>query len=81
MFMVPFCAHPQVITPCRRLILCADNRKEMEDWIAALKTGQSREHFEVQKGETPFTCPALSPLPLCPPHLSIPSHPPASVCF
>ncbi|XP_055977844.1 diacylglycerol kinase delta [Sorex fumeus] len=35
-----------VITPCRRLILCADNRKEMEDWIAALKSGQSREHFE-----------------------------------
>ncbi|KAJ8781611.1 hypothetical protein J1605_010869 [Eschrichtius robustus] len=36
----------QVITPCRKLILCADNRKEMEDWIAALKTVQSREHFE-----------------------------------
>nr|XP_004610937.1 unnamed protein product [Sorex araneus] len=36
-----------VITPCRRLILCADNRKEMEDWIAALKSGQSREHFEI----------------------------------
>ncbi|XP_036713010.1 diacylglycerol kinase delta isoform X2 [Balaenoptera musculus] len=35
-----------VITPCRKLILCADNRKEMEDWIAALKTVQSREHFE-----------------------------------
>uniref|UniRef100_A0A8C4VAN0 Diacylglycerol kinase n=1 Tax=Falco tinnunculus TaxID=100819 RepID=A0A8C4VAN0_FALTI len=27
-------------------ILCADNRKEMEDWIAALKTVQNREHFE-----------------------------------
>ncbi|XP_024608519.1 diacylglycerol kinase delta isoform X4 [Neophocaena asiaeorientalis asiaeorientalis] len=36
----------KVITPCRKLILCADNRKEMEDWIAALKTVQSREHFE-----------------------------------
>ncbi|XP_074120399.1 diacylglycerol kinase delta isoform X2 [Sminthopsis crassicaudata] len=36
----------QVITPCRKLILCADNRKEMEDWIAALKTVQNREHFE-----------------------------------
>ncbi|XP_014440737.1 diacylglycerol kinase delta [Tupaia chinensis] len=35
-----------VITPCRKLILCADNRKEMEDWIAALKTVQNREHFE-----------------------------------
>uniref|UniRef100_A0A670IM38 Diacylglycerol kinase n=1 Tax=Podarcis muralis TaxID=64176 RepID=A0A670IM38_PODMU len=38
-----------VITPCRKLILCADNRKEMEDWIAALKTVQNREHFEVMK--------------------------------
>lgn len=37
----------QIITPCRKLILCADNRKEMEDWIAALKTVQNREHFEV----------------------------------
>uniref|UniRef100_A0A8P0PQ16 Diacylglycerol kinase n=1 Tax=Canis lupus familiaris TaxID=9615 RepID=A0A8P0PQ16_CANLF len=35
-----------VITPCRKLILCADNRKEMEEWIAALKTVQNREHFE-----------------------------------
>ncbi|XP_039203061.1 diacylglycerol kinase delta isoform X2 [Crotalus tigris] len=35
-----------VITPCRKLILCADNRKEMEDWIAALKIVQNREHFE-----------------------------------
>uniref|UniRef100_A0ABI8A4U5 Diacylglycerol kinase n=1 Tax=Felis catus TaxID=9685 RepID=A0ABI8A4U5_FELCA len=35
-----------VITPCRKLILCADHRKEMEDWIAALKTVQNREHFE-----------------------------------
>uniref|UniRef100_A0A8C3HYH6 Diacylglycerol kinase n=1 Tax=Chrysemys picta bellii TaxID=8478 RepID=A0A8C3HYH6_CHRPI len=38
--------NPSVITPCRKLILCADNRKEMEDWIAALKTIQNREHFE-----------------------------------
>lgn len=42
------CLFLQVITPCRKLILCADNRKEMEDWIAALKTVQSREHFEVR---------------------------------
>ncbi|OXB65311.1 hypothetical protein ASZ78_001618 [Callipepla squamata] len=35
-----------IITPCRKLILCADNRKEMEDWIAALKSVQNREHFE-----------------------------------
>uniref|UniRef100_A0A8C3HZW8 Diacylglycerol kinase n=1 Tax=Chrysemys picta bellii TaxID=8478 RepID=A0A8C3HZW8_CHRPI len=46
----PFCStfwlRVIVITPCRKLILCADNRKEMEDWIAALKTIQNREHFE-----------------------------------
>ncbi|NWV24889.1 DGKD kinase, partial [Origma solitaria] len=27
-----------VITPFRKLILCAENRKEMEDWITALKS-------------------------------------------
>uniref|UniRef100_A0A3P8TYJ4 Diacylglycerol kinase n=1 Tax=Amphiprion percula TaxID=161767 RepID=A0A3P8TYJ4_AMPPE len=37
---------PQVITPFRRLILCAENRKEMEDWISSLKSVQSREHYE-----------------------------------
>ncbi|XP_039618544.1 diacylglycerol kinase delta-like isoform X2 [Polypterus senegalus] len=35
-----------IITPCRKLILCAENRKEMEDWIAALKSVQNRELFE-----------------------------------
>uniref|UniRef100_A0A4W3I4E3 Diacylglycerol kinase n=1 Tax=Callorhinchus milii TaxID=7868 RepID=A0A4W3I4E3_CALMI len=35
-----------IITPFRKLILCAENRKEMEDWIAALKTVQNRDHFE-----------------------------------
>uniref|UniRef100_A0A8C9T8R4 Diacylglycerol kinase n=1 Tax=Scleropages formosus TaxID=113540 RepID=A0A8C9T8R4_SCLFO len=35
-----------IITPCRRLILCAENRKEMEDWMAALRSVQNREHFE-----------------------------------
>ncbi|XP_029967155.1 diacylglycerol kinase eta isoform X2 [Salarias fasciatus] len=35
-----------VITPFRRLILCAENRKEMEDWISSLKSVQSREHYE-----------------------------------
>uniref|UniRef100_A0A8C7F678 Diacylglycerol kinase n=1 Tax=Oncorhynchus kisutch TaxID=8019 RepID=A0A8C7F678_ONCKI len=35
-----------IITPCRRLILCAESRKEMEDWMAALKSVQNREHFE-----------------------------------
>lgn len=45
------CTYPslslQVITPFRRLILCAENRKEMEDWISSLKSVQSREHYEV----------------------------------
>uniref|UniRef100_A0A667ZHU0 Diacylglycerol kinase n=1 Tax=Myripristis murdjan TaxID=586833 RepID=A0A667ZHU0_9TELE len=36
-----------VITPCRRLILCADNRKEMEEWMAALRSVQNRQHYEV----------------------------------
>uniref|UniRef100_A0A3Q0REK9 Diacylglycerol kinase n=1 Tax=Amphilophus citrinellus TaxID=61819 RepID=A0A3Q0REK9_AMPCI len=40
----PLCL--QVITPFRRLILCAENRKEMEDWISSLKSVQSREHYE-----------------------------------
>ncbi|XP_041128244.1 diacylglycerol kinase eta-like isoform X1 [Polyodon spathula] len=35
-----------IITPFRRLILCAENRKEMEDWITSLKSVQSREHYE-----------------------------------
>uniref|UniRef100_A0A8C5F8Q2 Diacylglycerol kinase n=1 Tax=Gadus morhua TaxID=8049 RepID=A0A8C5F8Q2_GADMO len=35
-----------VITPCRRVILCADNRKEMEEWMAALRSVQNREHME-----------------------------------
>ncbi|KAM3912361.1 diacylglycerol kinase eta-like isoform 1-T1 [Leptodactylus fuscus] len=29
-----------VITPFRKLILCAENRKEMEDWISAIKSVQ-----------------------------------------
>lgn len=37
----------QVITPCRRLILCADNRKEMEEWMAALRSIQNRQNYEV----------------------------------
>uniref|UniRef100_A0A3Q3SMJ8 Diacylglycerol kinase n=1 Tax=Mastacembelus armatus TaxID=205130 RepID=A0A3Q3SMJ8_9TELE len=35
-----------VITPCRRLILCADNRKEMEEWMAALRSVQNRQNYE-----------------------------------
>lgn len=37
----------QVITPFRKLILCAENRKEMEDWISALKSVQKWEIHEV----------------------------------
>lgn len=37
----------QVITPCRRLILCADNRKEMEEWMTALRSIQNRQNYEV----------------------------------
>ncbi|XP_006837673.1 PREDICTED: diacylglycerol kinase eta isoform X2 [Chrysochloris asiatica] len=36
-----------IITPFRRLMLCADNRKEMEDWISCLKSVQTREPYEV----------------------------------
>ncbi|NXF56667.1 DGKD kinase, partial [Ciccaba nigrolineata] len=36
-----------VITPFRKLILCAENRKEMEDWISALKSVQKWEIHEV----------------------------------
>uniref|UniRef100_A0A3P8VH75 Diacylglycerol kinase n=1 Tax=Cynoglossus semilaevis TaxID=244447 RepID=A0A3P8VH75_CYNSE len=35
-----------VIAPCRRLILCADNRKEMEEWMAALRSVQNRHNYE-----------------------------------
>ena len=41
------CLCVQVITPCRRLILCADNRKEMEEWMAALRSVQNRQNYEV----------------------------------
>ncbi|XP_055374995.1 diacylglycerol kinase eta isoform X2 [Condylostylus longicornis] len=36
----------QVITPTRSLVLCAESRREMEDWLSALKTASSREYFE-----------------------------------
>lgn len=35
----------------------------MEDWIAALRTVQNREHFEVKGGIHPPRCPLLSILP------------------
>lgn len=36
----------QLITPFRRLVLCAESRKEMEDWISALKNVSNKEFFE-----------------------------------
>uniref|UniRef100_A0AAQ5XTW4 Diacylglycerol kinase n=1 Tax=Amphiprion ocellaris TaxID=80972 RepID=A0AAQ5XTW4_AMPOC len=36
-----------VITPFRKLMLCAESRKEMEDWITALKSVQKWETYEV----------------------------------
>lgn len=36
----------QLITPHRSLVLCAENRREMEDWLQALKTASAREFFE-----------------------------------
>lgn len=38
----------QVITPFRKLMLCAESRKEMEDWITALKSVQKWETYEVR---------------------------------
>uniref|UniRef100_A0A8D2LXB6 Diacylglycerol kinase n=1 Tax=Varanus komodoensis TaxID=61221 RepID=A0A8D2LXB6_VARKO len=38
-----------VITPFRKLILCAENRKEMEDWIGALKSVQKWEMNEASQ--------------------------------
>ncbi|XP_018419452.1 PREDICTED: diacylglycerol kinase delta [Nanorana parkeri] len=35
-----------VFTPFRKLILSAENRKDMEEWMAALKSAQNRELFE-----------------------------------
>jgi len=36
----------QVITPTRSFVLGAETRREMEDWLTALKTASSREFFE-----------------------------------
>ncbi|XP_078312935.1 diacylglycerol kinase delta-like isoform X5 [Crassostrea virginica] len=36
----------QVITPFRNLVLCADSRREMEEWITALKTATNKEFYD-----------------------------------
>ncbi|XP_077399766.1 diacylglycerol kinase eta isoform X1 [Vanacampus margaritifer] len=38
-----------VITPFRKLMLCAENRKEMEDWIGALRSVQKWEIYEASQ--------------------------------
>ncbi|XP_051878083.1 diacylglycerol kinase eta isoform X2 [Pristis pectinata] len=38
-----------VITPFRKLILCAENRNEMENWITALKSVQKMENYETSQ--------------------------------
>uniref|UniRef100_A0A8C1QCE9 Diacylglycerol kinase n=1 Tax=Cyprinus carpio TaxID=7962 RepID=A0A8C1QCE9_CYPCA len=38
-----------VITPFRKLMLCAESRKEMEDWISALKSVQKWETYEASQ--------------------------------
>uniref|UniRef100_A0A182VRY3 Diacylglycerol kinase n=1 Tax=Anopheles minimus TaxID=112268 RepID=A0A182VRY3_9DIPT len=35
-----------LITPTRSLVLCAESRREMEDWLQALKAASAREFFE-----------------------------------
>jgi hypothetical protein len=40
----------QVITPSRSLVLCADSRREMEEWIGVLKMAASKEYYEVSSG-------------------------------
>lgn len=46
-FLLFFFPISQVITPFSKLMLCAENRKEMEDWISALKSVQKWENYEV----------------------------------
>jgi len=55
---IPCCFHfltfffTQLITPFRRLVLCAQSRCEMEEWISAMKAASSREFYEVSMGLT-----------------------------
>lgn len=37
----------QVITPTNSFVLCAESRREMEDWLAALKSASVREYYEL----------------------------------
>uniref|UniRef100_A0A8C1JEN5 diacylglycerol kinase (ATP) n=2 Tax=Cyprinus carpio TaxID=7962 RepID=A0A8C1JEN5_CYPCA len=44
-----FYSNRPVITPFRKLMLCAESRKEMEDWISALKSVQKWETYEASQ--------------------------------
>ena len=45
----------QVITPSRNLVLCAESRREMEEWINALKMAASKEYYEVSFSSSVFS--------------------------
>ncbi|KAK6644849.1 hypothetical protein RUM43_001122 [Polyplax serrata] len=36
----------QIVTPFRRLVLAAESKTEMDEWIAALKAANSKDYFE-----------------------------------
>ncbi|ELT92758.1 hypothetical protein CAPTEDRAFT_214359 [Capitella teleta] len=42
----------QVITPFRNLVLCTEGRKEMDDWILALRSAANREFYEPNAEQT-----------------------------
>lgn len=42
----------QLITTTRSLVLCADSRREMEDWLSALKAASLREYYEPGLNDT-----------------------------
>ncbi|XP_055690695.1 diacylglycerol kinase eta isoform X3 [Lutzomyia longipalpis] len=44
----------QVITPTRSLVLCAESRREMEDWLAALKAASTQDFFESGPSDPDF---------------------------
>lgn len=42
----------QLITTTRSLVLCAESRREMEDWLTALKAASLREYYEPGLNDT-----------------------------
>ena len=61
----------QVITPNRSVVLCAESRRDMQDWIAAVQSSTIRQHqhlvthldhspARLTRGfAAPFPCPLL----------------------